>query len=169
MKLILSAALCFLALGACSKSEEKTIAVKEAEDNNSTAIAPVTPGKVFSDKTKFTVKSDDGKVTMEQNGAAKFSDEAPQYPGSTITSTMRSTSDDGKTSGAVEMETGDSPADVIAFYKAKMTAAKRTILNEMSSPETGLIMSIDDRGNLTVDAKRRNDKTVVTIITSKGF
>jgi major membrane immunogen (membrane-anchored lipoprotein) len=178
--LILSASL--LALAACGKSDEQTITIKE--DDGSTATATI--GK--SDKQtititgadgntatatangdKVTIKSNEGNMTIEQNGTAKFPDGAPQYPGSKITSTMNSNGD-GKNSNMVEIETNDQPADVLAFYKAKMIAAKRPIAGEVTtSPTSGMIMSGGDKDSLMINVERKNDKTVAVIITSKGY
>jgi hypothetical protein len=158
-KLILSASV--LALAACGKSDEQTITVKD--DDGSTATATVD-----TKDEKVTIKTNEGNMTMELNGSAKFSNAAPQYPGSKITNSMQSRSD-GKSSNMVEMETNDSPADVLAFYRAKMTEAKRPIAGETTSPAGGMIMSGGDKDGLMITVERKNDKTVALIIMSKGY
>jgi hypothetical protein len=159
--LILSASL--LALAACGKSDEQTITVKEDDGRTTTAT-------ISTEKEKVTIKSNEGNTTMELNGTAKFPDGAPQYPGSKVTNTVQS-SGDGKSSNTVEIETNDSPADVLAFYKAKITDAKRPIAGETTSPSGGMIMSLadKDKGGLMITVERKNDKTVAVIITSKGY
>jgi hypothetical protein len=150
-----------LALAACGKSDEKTITLND--ETGATATATVS-----TDEGKVNITTNNGKFTMEQNGSAKFNDGAPQYPGSKITSTMIS-NNDGKVGGMVAMETNDTPANVMAFYKAKMLAAKRVIAAETTTPEGGMIMSGTDADGLVITVAREKDKTMVAIITGKGY
>jgi uncharacterized lipoprotein YehR (DUF1307 family) len=157
--LILSATI--LALAACGKSDEKTITVNEADGSTATVT-------VSAKYENMTIETNEGKITIDQNGVAKFSDAAPQYPGSKITSTMMANSD-GKTGVRVVMETDDSPAKVMAFYKAKMIDAKRPIEQEKTKPDGGgMIVSGYDKDRFIIGVMPENDKTTVFIMSGNN-
>lgn len=160
MRKYLMPAMLVVAVSSCGKGDEKTIVVKEANGVTTTATAT-------ANGDKMTIKADNGKFTMETNGKVTFSDAAPQYPGSTISSTMVA-NNDGKASNIIAMQTTDKPVDVLAFYKQKMIAAKRAISTESSTPEGGMILSGNDADSLMITVASENNKTNVTIITSKG-
>jgi hypothetical protein len=161
MRKILTLSMTVLAFAACGKSDEKKITVKEADGSTATA-------SVSTDDSKMTITADNGKVTIAQNGTAQFNPAAPQYPGAKITSTMIS-NNDGKVGGMVAMETTDAPATVMAFYKAKLLAAKRQIAMETNTPEGGMIMSGNDADGLVIAVGKTDGKTTVSIITGKGY
>jgi hypothetical protein len=156
-----------LALAACGKSEE-TITVKDDSGEAATAVATAAPdGK----SNTTTIKADGVEMTMSQGGKVDFPGYAPQYPGSTIGGSTTSKSNDGKSSQTFELKTADKPADVMAFYKAKLIAGKRAIAMETSTPEGGMIMSDKDADGVgvVVNVEVKNDTTVATIISSKGY
>jgi hypothetical protein len=154
-----------LALAACGKSE-KTITVKDEAGAEATAVATAdADGK----SSTTTIKSEGLEMTMSQGGKVDFPAYAPQYPGSTIGGSVTSASNDGKKSQSFELKTSDKPADVLAFYKAKLIAGKRPIAMETSTPEGGMIMSGGDADGVVVTVENKNGITVATIISSKGY
>jgi hypothetical protein len=150
-----------LALAACGKSEE-TITVKDEAGKEATAV-------IDKETNTTTIKSDGVEMTMSQGGKVDFPAYAPQYPGSTIGGSTTSKSNDGKSSQTFEVITSDKPADVLAFYKAKLIAGKRPIAMETSTPEGGMIMSGNSADSVMVTVEVKNDKTVATIISGKGY
>jgi hypothetical protein len=156
-----------LALAACGKSEE-TVTVQDEAGAEATAVATAAPEEQSS---TATIKSDGVEMTMSQGGKVDFPAYAPQYPGSTIGGSTTSKSNDGKSSQTFELKTADKPADVMAFYKASLIAGKRAIAMESSTPEGGMIMCEEgaDGVGVVVNVEVKNDMTVATIISSKGY
>ncbi len=164
---------CLLAFAACS--DEKTIETPA--------------GKVEYKETDHGVKvtSKDGSVTMQGNdkgGYVKIKDQdgqdvemtyaseklvsgfpadIPIYkPAKIATSQLL----DGKNAVAT-LTTGDSPEDVIKFFKAELPKKGWTVENEMSMGSIAVLQGRKDGMSLTVQMTKQGDETGITIASAK--
>ena len=106
----------------------------------------------------MTVKSDNGKTTVEINanglGNQKLPDFAPTYPGAQVKVSVASPTEGG---GTFAFETSDAPDKVIAFYKNKAASA-------------GLAekLNMNANGALTYMAGAGDDKKTLQVIAAKS-
>jgi len=135
---------------------------------------------------KFKFKTDKGETTMEVGGEkeggggflkvtgadgkeatfsaggnapAKLPSWIPEYPGGAMHGTFDATSSEGHT-GAVTVETGDSVAQVIAFYESKLKAEGLKITKvEMGAGSMVTGTSDDSKRSVNVTVSTENGKT----------
>jgi hypothetical protein len=112
-----------LALAACGKSDkDSSHVVISGKDGDVTITSNGT-----SNGEHVTMKGADGKSTVEINAGGmganvKLPDFVPLYPGAKVQSSVTGTGNGGS-GGTYVFDTSAAPADVVAFYKAKSTAA----------------------------------------------
>jgi hypothetical protein len=131
----------------CDQHPSKTVKIK-GKDGSVT---------VTSNGEHVTMKSDDGKTTVEINtnslGSQKLPDFAPVYPGAQVKGSVTSQTEGG---GTFAFETADAPEKVIAFYKDR---AKSAGLEEK--------LSMMANGSITYMASTGEDKKTVQVIAAK--
>jgi hypothetical protein len=149
MRLItIAAAIAVAVLAAgCDQHPNKTVKIKDKDGS-------VT---ISGNTEHMTVKSDDGKTTVEINsnglGNQKLPDFAPAYPGAQVKVSVASQTQGG---GTFAFETSDAPEKVIAFYKDKAAS-------------TGLAekLNMNANGALTYMASAGDDKKTLQVIAAK--
>lgn len=155
--LILLAPLLLVACG----SDEKTVTVKGSDGKDQTVT-------VSKDDATTTFKSEDGEAVIRQGAdaaaAAHFPAHAPRYPGATVTASANFSNKEGETGGMTSQETADVPAKVLAFYKARITAAGKKVAVETTTAQGGMIVveGDDGKGGMMIIANREGDKTTIT-------
>jgi hypothetical protein len=133
-------------LAGCDQHPDKTIKIK-GKDGNVT---------ISGNNEHMTVKSDDGKTTVEVNsnslGNQRLPDFAPAYPGAQVKVSVASPTEGG---GTFAFETSDTPENVIAFYKDKAASA-------------GLAekLNMNTNGVVTYMAGAADDKKTLQVITT---
>ena len=143
-------------LAGCDQHPDKTIRIK-GKDGNVT---------ISGDNEHMTVKSDDGKTSVEVNsnslGNQKLPDFAPAYPGAQVKVSVASQTEGG---GVFAFETSDAPENVIAFYKDKAASAGLTEKLNMNANGAWTYMAGagDDKKQLQVVATRTGASTNVQV------
>ncbi len=161
--LILSASV--LALAACGKKEE-TITIKTEDGSTATAVAS-SDGATST----TTIKTAEGEMKIAAGGSATFPAFAPQYPGSTISSTMTASGDANNGGGSmIGLETRDTPAQVMAFYKQKLVDANMPVKMETTTPQGGMLAAGEEGENrgVLITVGMQGDKTSIAIISGQG-
>lgn len=131
----------------CDQHPSKTVKIK-GKDGSVT---------ISGSNEHMTVKSDDGKTTVEINsnslGNQRLPDFAPAYPGGQVKVSVTSPTEGG---GTFAFETSDAPENVIAFYKDKAASA-------------GLAekLNMNANGALTYMASAGDDKKTLQVIATK--
>ena len=131
----------------CDQHPSKTVKIK-GKDGSVT---------VTSVGGQVTMKSDDGKTTVEINtnglGNQRLPDFAPIYPGAQVKGSLASQTEGG---GTFAFETSDAPDKVIAFYKDKAASA-------------GLAekLNMNANGALTYMASAGDEKRTLQVIAAK--
>ena len=118
MKSLLTLALA-LSVTACGSGDSSSVSLPDGK-GGTTKIS----SKGDDSKSEVTMTGADGKtVKMSSNSkTADFPAFAPQYPGSTITSSTKMTTD-GKSMSTVTMTSPDKVDPIIEFYKTNVTKA----------------------------------------------
>ncbi len=134
-----------LALASCGKSDEKTVVVNDKGDK-------VT---VSGNGQQFSVKSDDGKTTVNVNTSGVTSDlHLPAYvsvfPGAKVVSSANGMGTNGN-GGMVLIETNAAPADVVAFYKKQGAAAGLTEKMSMTQQSATVLAYGTDDGKRSLE------------------
>ena len=140
----------------CDQHPDKTIKIK-GKDGSVT---------ISGSNEHMTVKSDDGKTTVEVNsnslGNQKLPDFAPVYPGGQIKVSVASQTEGG---GVFAFETSDAPENVIAFYKDK--AASAGLAEKLNMNANGALTYMagadDDKKQLQVVATKTGASTNVQV------
>jgi hypothetical protein len=161
MRYLIAVTALALCLAGCGRKNETTITGADGEKMTISAD---------SSGNNATIKTDKGSITANTGSTgAVFPVGAPQYPGSTITGNMSfSGMDQGKgNSKTITSETTATPAEVAAFYKAKMAEAKLPITSEMTTQETAMLTSGDASGKNTVSIMASVDSGKTSIIVSE--
>jgi hypothetical protein len=149
MRLITIAAVIAAAtlVAGCDQQPSKTVKIK-GKDGSVT---------ISGNTEHMTVKSDDGKTTVEINsnglGNQKLPDFAPVYPGAKVQGSVAAQTEGG---GTFAIETSDAPDKVIAFYKDR---AKSAGLAEK--------LSMTSNGSVTYMASADDGKKSLQVIASK--
>ncbi len=119
MNKVIITALLALSLSACGSSDKQTVSLPDGK-GGTTNITTNSDGA----KNELTLKGADGKtVTMSSDTKqANFPAFAPQYPGSTITSSSNMSAG-GQTVSTITMTSPDKVDAIIEFYKASVTKA----------------------------------------------
>lgn len=124
-------------LAACG-SDKRSIEIEGGDGQT----AEVT---VQGDGEKVTVQSSDGEVVYQQGAkGADFPAYAPQYPGSTVTSSANYTATKGAQGATLTQQTGDDVARVLAFYKQKVSAAGLKIVMEQTAGDTATLVAANE-------------------------
>ena len=132
----------------CDQHPDKTVKIK-GKDGSVT---------VSGNGEHMTVKSDDGKTTVEFNsnglGNQKLPDFAPVYPGAKVQGSVTAQTEGG---GTFAFESSDAPEKVIAFYKNKAMSA-------------GLVekLAMTANGGITYMASAGDDKKTLQVIAVKS-
>jgi len=107
---------------------------------------------VQGDGEQVKVQSADGDVVYQQ--AAKgvvFPAYAPQYPGSTVTSSANYAATKGAQGATLTQQTGDNVGKVIVFYKQKLSAAGLKVVMEQTAGNTATLVAAKE-GSQTMGA-----------------
>jgi len=132
----------------CDQHLDKTVKIK-GKDGSVT---------ISGNGEHMTVKSDDGKTTVEFNsnglGNQKLPDFAPVYPGAKVQGSVTAQTEGG---GTFAFESSDAPEKVIAFYKSKAMSA-------------GLAekLAMTANGGITYMASAGDDKKTLQVIAVKS-
>ena len=121
MRHLIIIALLSTSLVACGSPNEVTLT---GDDGKKVTFAADNDGKTS------TIKTAEGTMTATSGASSiPFPVAAPEYPGATVTGSMSMDANvKGKgISKSITLETTDAIAQVGAFYKAKMTAAKLSL------------------------------------------
>lgn len=136
-KLLVSSALLVAACG----SNERSIEVEDGNGESATV-------SVKGDGEKVTVQSAEGEVVYQQGAqGAVFPAYAPQYPGSTVTSSANFEGAKGAQGATLTQQTGDGVDKVLAFYKKKVTAAGLKVVMEQSAGDTATLVAAKEGAN----------------------
>jgi hypothetical protein len=171
-KLIALAAVAVLSLSACGKSEDKTISVKDPDSGEKVDVT-----MSGSDKSTMTIKSDEGSLVINSGDNARAPEGFDVYPGAKIKSSMTGIGESigsgtgvGSAAGTmVAMTTKDTPAAVLAYYKAKLVAKGMKIGMETTTPQGGMISAggDGDKPGALVTASATNGETTVSVMMGK--
>ena len=135
-------------LAGCDQQPNKTVKIKDKDGSSVT---------VTGNGGQMTMKSEDGKTTVEINanglGSQKLPDFAPVYPGAKVQGSVTAQTEGG---GTFAVETSDAPDKVIAFYKGR---AKSAGLAEK--------LSMTSNGSVTYMASADDGKKSLQVIASK--
>jgi hypothetical protein len=107
--------------------------------------------------TKISSKGDDSKSEVTMTG--DFPAFAPQYPGSTITSSTKMTTD-GKSMSTVTMTSPDKVDPIIEFYKSNVTKAGMPI---------GMTGNFDGAGTLQAGKDETAPGLIVSATPKEGL
>ena len=145
-----------LALAACGKSDKDKKEVIVSDGNGAVSVT--------GNGEHMTIKSDDGKTTVNINanglGDVKLPDYAPLYPGAKTQGMVTAKNESG---GTVAFETGASPQQVIDFYKQKTAAAGLAEKMNMAAGTGITFMASDDKKTLQVVAAKTDSGSHVQI------
>jgi hypothetical protein len=147
-------------------SNERSITVTDGNGQDQT----ITVGE---DDGTTTVKTEGGTAEITSNAdgvsGAKFPDYAPQYPGSTVTSTANFAGKEGEGGAMTVQETADEPAKVMGFYKDKLARAGQKVSLETTTPEGGMIgvEGKDNTSGMMIMVARAEGKTSITYMASR--
>ena len=145
-----------LALAACGKSDRDKKEVIVSDGNGAVSVT--------GNGEHITIKSDDGKTTVNINanglGNVKLPDYAPLYPGAKTQGMVTAKNAEG---GTVAFETGASPQQVIDFYKQKSASAGLAEKMNMASGTGATFMASDGKKTLQVVAVKRDSGSHVQI------
>lgn len=132
-------------------------------------------------KAEITTREDGGAATMNLTGEkgeqasfssgtgskwpSKWPDFAPAYPGAEVSASMSGTSAEGL-GGMVSFTTGDSPDQVIDFYKARAAGTGMATQATIDSGESRTFSAGDEAHgrSLSVSVSRADGKTNVTLM-----
>ena len=110
-----------------------------------------------------TYSNDEGSVTV---GATSYPDtwpaDAPRYPNGTINFSGSSNPQTGEAGAAVSLQTSDSVAAVIAFYKKELQAKGWTIQGEANAGGVSTIAAVKNDTTFGVYAVSTGSATQVT-------
>ena len=153
-----------LLLGACG-SNEKTYKVDDG--NGSTATITTSDGDEVA-----RIQTESASVVVRQGGkAASFPSYAPQYPGSTVVSSMDYQTDQDGTGGNITIQTSDEVAKVMAFYKKSVASAGLKVVMETSTSAGSMLAASskgDDNPDIMISAGRSDDGMTTVTLTSSG-
>jgi hypothetical protein len=161
----LSAIAATLLISACG-SNERSVTVTDDNGQDQT----ITVGQ---DDGTTTVKTESGSAEIKANAdgvsGAQFPAYAPQYPGSTVTSTANFAGKEGESGAMTVQETADEPAKVMAFYKSKLTDSGQKVSLETTTPEGGMIgvEGKDSKSGMMIMVASSEGKTSITYMTSQ--
>lgn len=152
-----------LLLAACGSNTET---YKIEDGNGSTATITTS-----EDNEIARIKTKDASVVVRQGGkAVSFPSYAPQYPGSTVVSSMDYQTDRDGVGGNITLQTPDDVAKVLAFYKKSISSAGLKVVMETNT-DAGAMLAVSSKGNdnpdIMISAGRSDDgKTTVTLTSS---
>ncbi len=123
-------------------------------------------------RSEVTMTGADGKTVKMSSDAktANFPAFAPQYPGSTVTSATKMSSE-GKTMSTITLTSADNVDAVIEFYKASVTKAEIPIGMTGNFSGTGSLQAGKDENSpsIIVSAAPKDGTTEISlIITNAG-
>lgn len=156
------AAALLLGLAACGEKEHASGTVVGADGEKATYKVSEKDGE-----SKLTIKSDKGSAEISTGkDATALPAGLTLYPGATVTSSMRMTSDEAGKSGTVlSFESADTPDKVVAFYRAAAGKAGYEIGSEIKTGEMEMLSGKNGKGEgFTLTASRDGDKTNVSMI-----
>lgn len=138
-------------LPAACGANEQTL-VLDGSDRDTAVLSVADQG------AKLRVQSSDGEVVHQQGALnAHFPDYAPRYPGSTVTSSTNFTGIEGSKASTLTQQTGDRPAQVMAFYKQNIAAAGLNVIMEQTTEDS-----------ITLAANKEGDSSFSVMITAVG-
>ncbi len=157
-----------LTLAACGKSNSITV------PDGKGGTAKIEASDAGGGQSKATITTDQGSMSFSSStGSAKFTEFAPQYPGAKVLSSStfnvnmgnQGTSDPGS-SDTAQMVTSDAPEKVMAFYKAKLDAAKMPIAMQTNRPEGSMIMAMtaDKKRTVMISTSGKDGKTEINLV-----
>lgn len=156
------AAALLLGLAACGEKEQASGTVVGADGEKATYKVTEKDGE-----SKLTIKSDKGsaEISTGKDGTALPAG-LSLYPGATVTSSMRMTSDEkGKSGTVLSFESADAPDKIVAFYRAAAAKAGYQIGSEMKTGEMEMLTGKNAaEDGFTLTASREGDKTNVSLI-----
>lgn len=156
-------ALAMLALTGCGGSDEQ---VYTGPDGEEVRVEREGDGTT-------TYRSDDGEATITTGDAgAAMPAGLPSYPGAETSGgiTINSTGRDGGSGQVASFQTGDAPAEVIAFYRAALERSGYRIAANMDFGETHMISAArpDSSGGIQITATAASGQgTTVSIISGQ--
>lgn len=156
------AAVLLLGLAACGEKEKASGTVVGADGEKATYKVTEKDGE-----SKLTIKSDKGsaEISTGKDGTALPAG-FTLYPGATVTSSMRMSSEEKGQSGTVlSFESADMPDKIVAFYRATAEKAGYKIGSEMKTGEMEMLSGKNAKDeSFTLTASREDDKTNVSMI-----
>lgn len=146
-----------LALAGCGKSDKDKKNVTINGTNGTVSVS--------GNGEHITIKSDDGKTTVDVNsnglGNMVLPDFAPLYPGASVQGMVTAKSENG---GTVAFETHAAPDAVVAFYKEKSAAAGMSEKMNMAMGTGVTFMASDGKQTLQVVAAKTDSGAHVQLI-----
>lgn len=144
-------------------SSEKTYKIEDG--NGSTATVTTSDGDEVA-----RIQTEDASVVVRQGAnAASFPDYAPQYPGSTVVSSMDYQTDQDGAGGNVTMQTSDDVPKVMAFYKKSVASVGLKVVMETNTG-TGSMLAVSSKANdspdIMISAGRNDDGQTTIALTS---
>lgn len=163
-------ALALAGLSACGgkKDQTATIVTESGGDGHAQKATIVADGQ----HEKVTIKSDDGKSTLDigGNSAAEVAKLAPLYPGAKVVSSMIGQSAEGA-GGMATLSTTASKEAVIAFYKRVVAERGLKQVSEVTTNGNYVLVAGNEGGEggmqIMVQPGEKGD-TQVTIIAGGG-
>lgn len=155
-------ALLLLGVAACGEKEQASGTVVGADGEKAAYSVTEKDGE-----SKLTIKSDKGNAEISTGkDASALPAGLTLYPGATVTSSMRMTSDEqGKSGTVLSFESADTPDKIVAFYRAAAEKAGYQIGSEMKTGEMEMLNGKNASGEgFTLTASREADKTNVSMI-----
>lgn len=148
---------CCALLGACGSNEQQSTTIQGttySQDRDGTA----------------TIENEKGRLTAADGAAAaatSFPDFAPQYPGSTITTSLTSERQGIKRTSVV-METDKPVREVADFYKSRFEAAGLTPKSSMVMDDAALLSSEAAGKKASATIGKNEAKTTIALSFSGG-
>jgi hypothetical protein len=153
-----------LLLTACG-SNDTTYKVEEGNGSKATITTS-------DDDEVALIQTETASVVVRQGGkAASFSSYAPQYPGSTVVSSMDYQTNQDGAGGNVTMQTSDDVAKVMAFYKQSAISAGLKVVMEANTGAGSMLAASskgDDNPDIMISAGRSDDGTTTVTLTSSN-
>ncbi|MFM1886614.1 MAG: hypothetical protein RL026_1771 [Pseudomonadota bacterium] len=128
---------------------------------------------VDGDGDQVSIKSAEGQIVHQEGGAgAIFPVHAPQYPGSAVMYSTAFAAAEGGNSTTIMQQTSDGMAEVLAFYKGKLTAADLKVMVETTMADSAmLVVGTDSSSDPSVILNLSRDEsgtTTITLMTGAG-
>jgi hypothetical protein len=154
--IFVAAAAAALALSGCGKSDTKTYS-----DSSGNSVSVSNEGDHMTIAGANGEKFEFGSGTKVTSRLPAY---LPLYPGAKVNASYFGSGADGA-GGVVTLETHASPAEVIAFYKPKVTAAgmAQTMSAEMGTTTTFAASNDAKKESVSISATRADGSTTVQL------